>query len=278
VLGDVEAPIFSIQSAHRWNWGCRPYGRPLTSGKFLVLIFVRGLVDPRAIVRLEGLGRFEKYSNLPACSIVLVPTMLPRVTSGIWSNHSSQNAEHRETTYFTYAHSFKHAWLICRLKMRVIVRTMQAVRRLIHQKRKSLSFLTLNLRLCENSFLYTHTQIYEVGFIKIFINFKCQAVPYLRRLVAVFQPRRPGFKPRSGGICGEKLALGQVFSKYFGFPHQFSFHWLLHHLSYWAGIIGQLVADIPSGLSLTPPQETTKKKKVNSVATDSKLISKGVVL
>jgi hypothetical protein len=61
----------------------------------------------------------------------------------------------------------------------------------------------------------------------------------------------------------DKVALGQVFSEYFGFPCQFSFHRLVntHHLSSGAGTIGQLVADVPSGLNLTPPQETKKKKK-----------------
>jgi hypothetical protein len=29
-------------------------GRPLSQGRFLVLISIRGLVDPRATVRLEG--------------------------------------------------------------------------------------------------------------------------------------------------------------------------------------------------------------------------------
>jgi hypothetical protein len=63
---------------------------------------------------------------------------------------------------------------------------------------------------------------------------------------------------RSCGICGRQSGTGQVFSKYFGFPCQFSFNLLLHihHLSSGAGTIGQLVTDEPSGLSLTPPQET----------------------
>jgi hypothetical protein len=57
------------------------------------------------------------------------------------------------------------------------------------------------------------------------------------------------------------VALGQVFSEYFGFPYQFSFHRVLHinHLSSVAGKIGQLLAYVPSGLSLTPPQEIKKK-------------------
>jgi hypothetical protein len=65
------------------------------------------------------------------------------------------------------------------------------------------------------------------------------------------------------GFVVDKVALGQVFSEYFGFPCQFSFHQLLltHHLSPGAGIIGQLLADVPSGLSVTPPQETLKEKK-----------------
>jgi hypothetical protein len=52
------------------------------------------------------------------------------------------------------------------------------------------------------------------------------------------------FDPGSGqvGFVVDKVALGQVLSKYFGFPCQSSFHQLLHnhpHLSSGAGTIGQ---------------------------------------
>jgi hypothetical protein len=65
------------------------------------------------------------------------------------------------------------------------------------------------------------------------------------------------------GFVVDKVALGQVFSEYFGFPCQSSFHQLLHnHLPSGAGTIGQILADVPSGLtiSLTPAQETKNKK------------------
>jgi hypothetical protein len=46
---------------------------------------------------------------------------------------------------------------------------------------------------------------------------------YLRRLVAGFLPRRPGFEFRSGFVrfVVNKVALGKVSSEHFGFPYQF---------------------------------------------------------
>jgi hypothetical protein len=67
--------------------------------------------------------------------------------------------------------------------------------------------------------------------------------------------------PGHVGFVVDKVALGQVFSKHFGFPYQ-SFHWLLHayHPSSGAGTIGQIVVVILNKLSPTPhpPQETKK--------------------
>jgi hypothetical protein len=62
-------------------------GRFLAPGRFLVVISVRGWVDPRAMVRLEELRTLKKStssgtwtSDLPDCSIVPQPTTPPRAT------------------------------------------------------------------------------------------------------------------------------------------------------------------------------------------------------
>jgi hypothetical protein len=56
-----------------------------------------------------------------------------------------------------------------------------------------------------------------------------KALPELKRLVAGFPPRRPGFELTSGhvGFVVNIAALGQAFSKYFGFPCE-TFHCLIH--------------------------------------------------
>jgi hypothetical protein len=55
-----------------------------------------------------------------------------------------------------------------------------------------------------------------------------------------------------------KVAPGQIYSDYVGLPCK-SFHRMIHihhHPSFRAAIIGQIVAYVPTGLSLTPPKET----------------------
>jgi hypothetical protein len=86
-LWEVEAPIFSRQSAHRWRWGCQPYAPAshYPPGIFLVLVSVRGWGNLRDKLWLEWLGKLKKSNglignqsrDLPACSTVPQPTTLP---------------------------------------------------------------------------------------------------------------------------------------------------------------------------------------------------------
>jgi hypothetical protein len=59
----------------------------------------------------------------------------------------------------------------------------------------------------------------------------------------------------------DRVAPGQVFSENLGLHCQFSCHRLLHihHLLSGAEAVGQIVADVPSGPSLTPLQEIKTK-------------------
>jgi hypothetical protein len=81
-------------------------------------------------------------------------------------------------------------------------------------------------------------------------------VPELRRLVADFPPRRPGLDPRACGICGGQSSTGAGFLRVLRFPPPVLIPESLS-VSSGAGTIGQIVADVLSGLSLTPPQETS---------------------
>jgi hypothetical protein len=92
----------------------------------------------------------------------------------------------------------------------------------------------------------------------------CRSVVYLGRAVAqAVSCRLPsaeaGFDPRpvDVGFVVDNVLFGQVFSEYFGFPCQFSSHRLLHthYLSSVVGTIGQIVAVVISGLSVTHPKE-----------------------
>jgi hypothetical protein len=78
---------------------------------------------------------------------------------------------------------------------------------------------------------------------------------------AIFLPRWPGFNPEPShmGFIVDKVALGHVSSEYF------NFHLMPHiHLPSGSGTIGQLVADTPSDLSLSPrPTKTNKGWNVN---------------
>jgi hypothetical protein len=58
------------------------------------------------------------------------------------------------------------------------------------------------------------------------------------------------------GFVVDKVALGQVFSEYFGYRCQFSFHQMFHTPpSSGAGTVGLLVADVPSGFDTSKMPE-----------------------
>jgi hypothetical protein len=85
------------------------------------------------------------------------------------------------------------------------------------------------------------------------------------------------------GFVVDNVALGQVFSEYFGFPCQSLFHQLLHNhpnLSSGAGKIGQKWPQY-KGLSLTPlaikKNNTNMTAALNSEVGETKICGKYVL-
>jgi hypothetical protein len=86
-LSDVEAPTFSRQSAHRWQWICQPYAPAAlyTPRKIPGTHFCWRLSRPQGHNSAGRLRSTEKSNDiignrtrdLPACSIVPQPTTLP---------------------------------------------------------------------------------------------------------------------------------------------------------------------------------------------------------
>jgi hypothetical protein len=77
-----------------------PAGRLLPPGRFLVLISVRGWVDPRAIVRLEGLGQLKKSTSSWLESVTFRLIAVPQLPTVCTLIHISKTINYALKIYF----------------------------------------------------------------------------------------------------------------------------------------------------------------------------------
>jgi hypothetical protein len=116
-------------------------------------------------------------------------------------------------------------------------------------------YIPLKVNRCFGGNCHLHFQGWRVG------EAKCRAIAQAvsRRLPTAAAWARSQVK--SCGICGERSGAGVGFLRVLRFPLPILIPPTAPYTSSGAGTIGQLVADVPNGLCLTPPQETKKKSK-----------------